>query len=103
LTWRLVHRDAGVSALRIDNPTPYHVTLARIVLGSDALDLRGAMVPPFGRVDLALDGATFDGSRPQPAQRGQALRAQLKFEFLFVNDSGGTERRTATRMPENDS
>ena len=97
LAWRLV--GGAVPALRIGNPTPYHVTIARVVLGSASLDLRGDMVPPFGHVLLPLDAPTLDGSAPHAGKRRDALQAKRHFEFRFLNDSGGAERRVATLSP----
>jgi len=94
LSWTLVHTAAGPT-LRIDNPTPFHVTIARIELGDAALDLRGDMVRPFDRIDLALDAPGFDGTAPSAERRQQALRARPEVQFRFVNDSGGAEPRSA--------
>ena len=98
LAWRLV--DATVPALRIGNPTPYHVTIARVVVDGASLDLRGDMVAPFGHVLLPLDAPTFDGSVPDAGKRADALRAKGRFEFRFLNDSGGAEARMATLAPD---
>lgn len=97
LAWRLV--PGATPALRIGNPTPYHVTIARIVLDGGSLDLRGDMIPPYGHVLLPLDAPTFDGSAPWAGGRADALLAKKRFAFRFLNDSGGAERRMATLAP----
>ena len=94
LSWTLV-RTQGSPMLRIDNPTPFHVTIARVELGDAALDLRGDMVRPFDRIDLALDAPGFYGTTPSVERRLQALRARPDIHFRFVNDSGGAEPRSA--------
>jgi chaperone protein EcpD len=91
LTWRYT---PGV--LRIDNPTPFHVTIPRVMLGEDGLDLRGGMVPPFGHVALALDAPDLEGRAVAPERRAQVLRHAPTLAFLFINDSGGAERRKAS-------
>lgn len=97
LAWRLVQGPAP--ALRIGNPTPYHVTIARVVLDEGPLDLRGEMIPPFGHVLLPLDAPTLDGSAPQAGKRVDMLQKHRRFEFRFLNDSGGVERRIAKLSP----
>lgn len=96
LAWRLVGGETP--SLRIGNPTPFHVTVARVVLGGGTLDLRGDMIPPFGHVLLPLDAPAPDGSTPQPDKRVDELQAG-RFEFRFLNDSGGAEPRMATLSP----
>jgi len=100
LVWRLADNDAQAAFLHVDNPTPYHVTISRVALGSDALDLRGEMVAPFGHVTLRLDAPTFDGTTPHADRRLQALRSRKTIEFHFVNDSGGAERRSGRLVAE---
>lgn len=81
ITWRLVD-----DALRIDNPTPYHVTVAHVRIDGHAL--RAAMVPPFGHVELRLDDA-----------RMRSLRSQGRFAFGAINDAGGVVERDAALVP----
>ena len=77
LRWRMAS-----DALQIDNPTPYHVSIARVVVG-DQLDLRGDMVAPFSTHTLRID--------PAAAAR---LRASGRVAFDAINDVGGLDRFT---------
>ena len=67
-------------ALEIANPTPYHVTVQRVMLG-DAQVVRGDTVAPFGRLSLPV-GA------PLPPVRERVV-------FDVINDIGGSERHMA--------
>jgi len=86
LAWRLVE---GESTLRIDNPTPFFVTVARVVIGDGAMDFRGGMVPPFGHVALSLDAPRIAGGEGDVRLRVDALRAAGRVGFHAVNDAGG--------------
>jgi len=78
LRWRMAS-----DALQIDNPTPYHVSIARVVVG-ERIDLRGDMVAPFSVHTLRLDRATLE-----------RLRASGRVAFDAINDVGGLDRFTA--------
>ena len=67
-------------ALEIANPTPYHVTVQRVMLG-DTQVVRGDTVAPFGRLSLPI-GA------PMPLVRDRVV-------FDVINDIGGSERHMA--------
>lgn len=70
-------------ALRIDNPTPFHVTIAHVrITGGEPV--RGTMVVPFGRATLALDAVHMP-----------AWRIAARVEFGAINDAGGIDVRTA--------
>lgn len=71
LQWRVLD-DAR---LEIDNPTPYHVTIARIADG-EAWDVLGEMVAPFASTTV----------RPKSARRGGRIT------FEAINDLGGRDR-----------
>src|SRR4249919_1167312 len=86
LAWRLVE---GESTLRIDNPTPFFVTVARVVVGDGAMDFRGGMVPPFGHVAFSLDAPRMAGGEGDARLRLDALRAAGRVGFHAVNDAGG--------------
>ena len=92
LRWRLVRMGAA-DAVEVDNPTPYHVTIARLVLG-DGLDTHGEMVAPFDRRVIALDAPAIAGDRqaPSAASRARRLREAGRVVFDAINDQGGTER-----------
>ena len=78
LRWRIES-----DALQIDNPTPFHVSIARVVVG-ERIDLRGDMVAPFSVHTLRLDRATLE-----------RLRASGRVAFDAINDVGGLDRFTA--------
>jgi P pilus assembly chaperone PapD len=92
LRWRLVE-DGEASRLEIENPTPYHVTVARIAIDG-GLDLLGDMVAPFGRMTLRLDApSTTRGTPPpRPADRAARLRTAGRVAFDAINDHGGRVR-----------
>ncbi len=71
LRWRVLD-DAR---LEIDNPTPYHVTIARIADG-EGWDVLGAMVAPFASTTV----------RPKTARRSGRIT------FEAINDLGGRDR-----------
>ncbi|MGO4550355.1 molecular chaperone [Lysobacter sp. 2RAF19] len=71
LQWRVLD-DAR---LEIDNPTPYHVTIARIADG-ESWDVLGEMVPPFASTIV----------RPKTARRSGRII------FEAINDLGGRDR-----------
>ncbi|UHQ19465.1 molecular chaperone [Lysobacter sp. KIS68-7] len=93
LTWRLVEDD-GVPELRIDNPTPFHVTISRVLVGG-ALDFRGDMVAPFGQLALSLEAVNLAGAAIEARVRADALRAAGRVEFHSVDDAGGLVPHTA--------
>ncbi len=62
--------------LRVENPTPYHVTLDRIRLAGQPLP--SGMVKPFSHLDLSL-----------PAKATPELPATL--QFANINDYGAAQ------------
>ena len=99
LRWAFQASASGTPALRIDNPTPFHVTIARI--GEDALAMRGEMVAPFGQLVLPLDGASAatDAATTLPSDVAHARRTAWQsgkpLRFESINDAGGADVRTA--------
>lgn len=77
LTWKLVDASSG-SLLRVNNPTPYHVTFigVRVLEGVTPTELKDVdMVAPNSSLDLPL---------------GHLVKAgQVAVEFSFINDYGG--------------
>lgn len=71
LRWRVLD-DARIE---VDNPTPYHVTIARIA-DSDGWDVLGEMVAPFERAIVRV--------------RHAGGRERVSFEA--INDLGGRDR-----------
>ncbi|KGQ20724.1 Chaperone protein EcpD [Lysobacter dokdonensis DS-58] len=72
LHWRVLD-DARIA---VDNPTPYHVTIARIA-GHDGWDVQGVMVAPFAGVVV-----------PYSKARGGSGR----IVFEAINDLGGRDK-----------
>ena len=71
--------------LRIDNPTPFHVVLARVSIGGERMAaLDGTTLPPFSQQSFALEDT-----------HAAALREDAGVAFAFVNDAGGSETRNA--------
>ncbi|UVS97810.1 fimbria/pilus periplasmic chaperone [Burkholderia glumae] len=54
LKWSEVANDKGQWRIRLDNPSPYYISIGRAVLttGARTLVLQPEMAPPFGHVDL---------------------------------------------------
>jgi len=78
LTWSRVGET-----LRIDNPTPFHVTVAHVrITGGERV--RGTMVAPFSHATLAVDAVDMP-----------AWRIGARVEFGAINDAGGIDVRTA--------
>jgi chaperone protein EcpD len=107
---KLFHRPAGLAgaaskapatlrwslhdgALHVENPTPFHVSIARVVVG-DGMDLHGEMVAPFGALALRLDAVAIGGiaSADLAARRASRLLALRRVAFEAINDVGGTDR-----------
>ncbi|MET0547790.1 MAG: fimbria/pilus periplasmic chaperone [Xanthomonas sp.] len=68
--------------MRIDNPTPYYVTLAEVHAGADAtgpvLEDKGQMLAPGASIEMALPAAF------------------VQVQFVTINDFGGRVPRTAS-------
>jgi P pilus assembly chaperone PapD len=99
LRWRFAF-EGGTAVLRIDNPTPYHVSIARIILG-DGLDLHGDMVAPFATIALRFDApaAGASASGDLAGQRMARVRESMRIAFDAINDVGGTDRFTSAIAP----
>lgn len=76
------------SRLRLDNPTPYHITLTGLVLQVDAqqLSLQAMLLRPFSVQTQKLD---------QPLPEGQP--ASLEFEW--IDDDGARHQSRADLKP----
>ncbi len=75
LTWALVKNDSGY-VLEAKNPTPYHVSLNRIVAGGAALGVESGVVGPMASAQFQLSESAY-----------RALGDQVTYEY--VNDQGG--------------
>ncbi|WP_207001637.1 fimbrial biogenesis chaperone [Trinickia mobilis] len=77
LVWSIVPAQGGGNALRVDNPTPYHVTFARLTVeGAQPAEIKDAdMVPPLDHVSLPLNV--------------RASGTPLTVSYTTVNDYGG--------------
>ncbi|SAK74834.1 fimbria-related chaperone [Caballeronia fortuita] len=82
LLWKLTTEN-GKSALKVSNPTPYHVTIteARVGTGDKAPRFdEGGMVTPGGELLLPLSGAALEDG---------------KVSFTTLNDYGGAMQHEA--------
>lgn len=80
LRWSLVQAD-GKRRLAVDNPTPYHVTFARLVVSANGQPENintAAMAPPLGRQYFDL---------PDTYRQGP-----LQVEFATLNDYGSSSQ-----------
>lgn len=90
LRWT-VERDAGGTHVRVDNPSPYHVSFNSVNLpgtgpGSAAISLGGGMVAPGGRTRFAV-----------PAAHRGVPSGDVR--FVTISDFGGTVAGSATMSP----
>ncbi|WP_199099308.1 molecular chaperone [Dyella sp. ASV21] len=88
LTWK-VATDAKGAALKVHNPTPYHVTLTEVQVDSEGKHIAAeiGMVDPMGDLTLPLhEGA------PKPV-------AGSVVTFSAINDYGASDQFTATVTP----
>lgn len=89
LRWRLVPGSDGL-ALRVDNPTPYHVNFANVGLAgsSKAEDSQGGgMVAPFSHAEFALKSGT---ARPT---------GTAKAAITVINDFGALVETEVALQP----
>jgi len=72
LGWRIVANEGGERVLRVDNPSPYYVSLGSVALeaGGSKTVLRPDMAPPFGHVDLVPDKGRLDAGLPATVSYG---------------------------------
>ncbi|WP_207004136.1 fimbria/pilus periplasmic chaperone [Trinickia mobilis] len=66
LTWQFASNDKGERVLRVENPSPYYISLnsASLEAGGKAIELVPEMAPPFGRVDLKPVAGALDAKVP---------------------------------------
>ena len=85
LNWSLTAPEGGGPALRVENPTPYHVSLARLRIPSAA----GYQTVPLGDRSMLdpLGSARF----PLPADLPETADS---IEITTINDFGGRVTRT---------
>lgn len=71
---------AGDASVRVENPTPYFITVIALEpAGGAAQELDGVMVAPFASLEV-------------PLEPGNTLRAAQALHFTIVNDLGGPVR-----------
>ncbi len=77
LVWAAVKSGDG-AALEVKNPTPYYLTLAKVVLASDghSYDAKPGMVAPFSSLTLKVSGL------------GKMPAAGSKVSYSTINDFG---------------
>ncbi|WP_449185241.1 fimbrial biogenesis chaperone [Trinickia sp. YCB016] len=66
LTWELVSNEKGERTLRMENPSPYYVSIGDVSLtvGGKKVTLVPDMAPPFGHVDLLPSKGKLDVKTP---------------------------------------
>ena len=86
LTWKLLAKDGKLVAIQASNPSPYHVSLTKLVptLAGQAVVVHADMVDPFA-------SRSFDLTDPVAAPTGA-----VSLEYWFVNDYGGNVKATAS-------
>jgi chaperone protein EcpD len=62
LTWKFASNDKGERVLRMENPSPYYISLNSVSLETNGktVGLVPEMAPPFGHVDMKLAAGTVD-------------------------------------------
>lgn len=88
LTWKPVRSAAGKQVLRVENPSAYYLSLDHVavrVAGED-VRFRPEMVPPFGSVELAPEGADV------------AIPGGAAVSYSLINDFGAIVNDSATTL-----
>jgi chaperone protein EcpD len=90
LKWHVAPGKDGKRVLRLENPSPYYVSLAKVSLAEagKTIELKPDMAPPFGSVDLEPEKGPLDLAGP----------ATISFEVL--NDYGAAVKDTAQLVGE---
>ncbi|MBS0340536.1 MAG: molecular chaperone [Proteobacteria bacterium] len=84
LQWA-VTTDKGHAAIKVANPTPYHITLNSMKVNGGQQEIKPQMVAPFGEMTLPLDAV----KSPQ----------EVQFNFTTINDYGGDTPEEMVRIP----
>ncbi|TKC89354.1 pilus assembly protein [Trinickia terrae] len=84
LRWELVSNDKGERSLRVENPSPYYVSVgeASVSSGNKKIDLTPDMAPPFGHIDLF------------PAKGNLDVKTPVTVSYALVNDYGALAKGT---------
>jgi chaperone protein EcpD len=78
LKWHVEADDKGERVIRLDNPSPYYVSVgsAEVTVGNNKISLRPDMAPPFGHVDLV------------PGEGKLEIKAPATISYTVLNDFG---------------
>jgi chaperone protein EcpD len=85
LKWFFTSNEKGERVLRVDNPSPYFVSMGSVSLvgGGKTIELVPDMAPPFGHVDLVPEKGALDA------------RAPVTVSYTAINDYGSEIKDTA--------
>jgi len=89
LEWHVGSNDKGERVIRLNNPSPYYVSIGRaqVAAGNSEVSLRPDMAPPFGYVDLVPEAGALD------------IRAPAKISYTVLNDFGTPVKASAEVRP----
>lgn len=79
LQWRAVREPRGACALRLENPSPYHVTVTEASVAGVAVFKEVVMVAPHARLQQAMD----------------CMPAAAPVRYVSVGDAGQAQQRRA--------
>ena len=85
LQWAVMAGEKGGAAIKVANPTPYHITLASMKVNGGQQEISPQMVAPFGEMTLALTAV----KSPQAVQ----------FNFTTINDYGAETPEETLQVP----
>ena len=89
LRWAVMSAGQEGVAIKVANPTPYHITLASMKVNGGQQKINPQMVAPFGEVKLPLSVVTS----PQ----------EVQFNFTTINDQGAETEEQTVRVPVSDT
>ena len=85
LKWTFASNDSGERVLRVENPSPYYVSVGSVVLeaAGKKVALKPDMAPPFGHVDFTPEKGRLEAKLPATAS------------YTVLNDFGTEIKDTA--------
>lgn len=86
LTWKLLSKEGKLVAIKVSNPTAYHVSLIAIAAATvgHAVKIKADMVDPFASRSFDVPGQIA------------APAGAVALEYWFVNDYGGDVKATGS-------